>query len=251
MIAAGCGGGDEFDAGAVDQNASATPPVADGTGVVAGNQGTGDPAVDGGDVSGIGAEGGEETPGINEIASANAAPGTAVKLSAITPKKFAKAHCSKPIMVVYYQPKSVVDTKMLAEAKLAASKVKDTVLLVYTPKDVKASGDLPAKLGLFSTPGVATVNRSGAIENFWVSYVDHALLEFSLRNAANAKPCKVDAEDVPAPGSALADAALVASGGTVAGTTTSSEDGTPPNTPAIDAAGAVDPVTGQPATPAG
>jgi hypothetical protein len=189
-----------------------------------------------------------EAPGVNEIGGATAAVGQPVKVSAITPKKFAKAHCAKPIMVVYYQPDSILDGELYGQAKAATHGVKDVVTLVYTPADVKSFGDLPSKLGLLTTPGIATVGRDGTIENFWTTYVDSALIQRSLKNAERSKPCKVSSDDVPAAGSALVDATTVANGGTVANTSVDPLTGTPPGTPAVDAAGAIDPATGLPAT---
>lgn len=162
---------------------------------------------------------GGETPGVNEIANASAEPGTLVKISAITPKKFAAAHCSKVIIVLLYQPDSLIDESIYREARAATKDLKDVVTLAYTPSDVKAFGDLPAKLGLLSTPGLAIVDRSGRIEAFWTSYVDQQLIAYQLDRAASARPCKVSEADVPAAGSALNDAALVAAGGKPASAT--------------------------------
>lgn len=234
LLAAGCGGGGE--APAVDP-AAATPGT-DPNAAVVGN-GAVDPSATGVGTT-PGTDAGSDEPGVNEIGGASAAVGSPVKVSAITPKKFKAAHCSKPIIVVFYQPGAVVDEALLDEARAATASVKGAgvVSLVYTPKDNKAFGDLPAKLGLLTTPGVATVSRAGEIENFWTTFVDRALIERSLRNAAAAKPCKVGGEDVPAAGSALSDAALVANGGTITPGTTAAATGQEPGTPAVDAAGA-------------
>jgi hypothetical protein len=180
----------------------------------------------------------DDTPGANEISSADAAVGKSVKVSATTPKKFRAAHCSEAILVVYYQPDAIVDEKLLQQATDAAADVGDLLMLVYTPKDVKAAGDLPAKLGLFSTPGIATVGRDGKIENFWTSYVDHSLIKRSLLNAKAAKPCGTSSGDVPAAGAALKDATIVASGGKLEDASTNPLAGSTPGTPAVDAAGA-------------
>jgi hypothetical protein len=203
----------------------------------------------------------EDPPGANELSNADATAGKLVKVSAITPKKFATAHCSKPIMVVFYQPESILDAQLYAQAKDAASKVDGVVSLAYTPRDVKAFGDLPTKLGLLSTPGIATVGRDGTIENFWTTYVDSALIERSLENAERSKPCKVSSADVPAAGSALADATLVANGGNVSSTgatagAAAGDMGVDMGTDTLagsatagataPAAGAIDPATGMP-----
>ena len=189
----------------------------------------------------------EESPSVNEISKADAKPGDTVKVSAITPKKFSKAHCDKSVLVVLYQPASVLDEQLFAEARAAAKGRKHLVTLAYTPSDVKAFGDLPGKLGLLSTPGLAIVDRSGKIESFWTTYVDRALIGYALDRADKAKPCKVGAAEVPAAGSALSDAALVANGGTVANTTTAPLAGSPPGTPAVDAAAATTAPLGTPA----
>lgn len=211
VLAAGCGGDD---AATVDP--AAATPAADASGVVANS-----PATDATGTEQPGDVGADDaTPGLNELANADARTGLAVNVSKITPKKFAKAHCRKPIMVVLYQPGSSLETKLLAEAQTAARKLGgDLVTLVYTPADVKLYGDLPAKLGLLSTPGLATVSRDGTIENFWTTYVDNALILRSLQNAAAAKPCSVSVDDVtnetatkPAT-TDLGNAALVARGG--------------------------------------
>lgn len=249
LLAAGCGGGDAAvaDAPPVDPAAAAAPPA--GTTV-------GDPAGGGGVTGAL--TGGDEVPGANEISGADAAVGSAVKLSARTPKKFRSAHCAKPIIVVYYQPDSIVDEKLLDEARAAAATVEGSVSLIYTPKEIKAAGDLPAKLGLFATPGVATVGRDGKIENFWTTYVDRSLIQRSLRNAAASRACKVSSADVPAAGSPLEDAALVAGGGKLptqpatdplAAATAGAGGAVDPAAGAVDpAAGAtgVDPLTGAP-----
>ncbi len=226
LVATGCGGSPEALMNTPQENA-APAPAPDAT--LAGDTGATD------------------QPGVNEISSASAKVGEPVKVSAITPKKFAKAHCADPIMVVFYQPESILDSELYGQAKAAAKGVDDLVTLVYTPKDVKSFGDLPSKLGLLTTPGVATVGRDGTIENFWTTYVDSALIHRSLLNAEKSKPCKVSSNDVPAAGSALVDATTVANGGTVKNTTVDPLTGTPPGTPAVDAAGAVDPATGLPA----
>jgi len=222
LLAAGCGGEPASLASSPDTAPATTP--APGTTVAAAPTG--------------------DQPGINEITGADAAAGKTVKISAITPKKFSKAHCAKPIMIVFYQPESILDAELFGQAKLAASKVDDVVTLYYTPSMVKQYGDLPAKLGLLSTPGIATVGRDGTIENFWTSYVDHALIERSLQNAARSKPCKVTADEVPAAGSAFEDATIVANGGKVTNTASNPLAGAPPGTPTVGAAGAVDPLTG-------
>ncbi len=214
LVAAGCGGSPDALLNTPTENAIGTPAPADTTPLVAN----------------------EEQPGVNEIGSADAKVGAPVKVSAITPKKFAKAHCSKPIMVVFYQPESILDSNLFGQAKAATRGVDDVVTLVYTPRDVKTFGDLPAKLGLLTTPGIATIGRDGTIENFWTTYVDSALIKRSLQNAERSKPCKVSNDDVPAAGSALVDATTVANGGTVANTTADPLAGSPPNTPAVDAA---------------
>ena len=225
LVAAGCGGSPDALLNTPAENATPAP-APDAT---------------------LATDTGAEDPGVNELSTANAAVGSPVKVSAITPKKFAKAHCTKPIMVVFYQPESILDSELYGQAKAAAKGVDDVVTLVYTPRDVKTFGDLPAKLGLLTTPGIATVGRDGTIENFWTTYVDSALIKRSLQNAERSKPCKVSNDDVPAAGSALVDATTVANGGTVANTTADPLAGSPPNTPAVDASGAVDPATGLPA----
>jgi hypothetical protein len=228
VVVTGCGGAPTADPAATSAVPS-TDPNATTVGATT-------PATDPAGAGSTGAT--NDVPGANEIANADASAGELVTVSAMTPKKFKQAHCSKPIMVVYYQPGSIVDEKLLAEATAAARSVRETVTLAYTPKDVKAFGDLGSKLGLFATPGVATVGRDGRIENFWTTFVDHALIERSLRNAAAAQPCKVGGEDVPSAGSALSNATLVANGGTVkepaAGELAASTSGAP----AVDAAGA-------------
>ena len=236
LVAAGCGGGDAAVApvDATTPAPGATDPAAPGA-----VTGATDPAAAGGVTAPLtsgDAGGGEATPGANDISGADAAVGQTVKVTPLTPKKFRDAHCDDAIMVVYYQPDAIVDEKLLQQATNAAADAGDILMLVYTPKDVKAAGDLPAKLGLFSTPGIATVGRDGKIENFWTTYVDHSLIKRSLLNAKAAKPCKVSAGDVPAAGSALQDAALVASGRSL-----------PASTTADTGAGTADPLTGDPA----
>lgn len=225
LVAAGCGGSPDALLNTSAENALGTTPAPSDTTPLVGNQ---------------------EEPGVNMIQGANAKVGAKVTVSAITPKKFEKAHCSKPIMVVFYQPESILDSELFGQARAATKGVDDVVTLVYTPRDVKTFGDLPSKLGLLTTPGIATVGRDGTIENFWTTYVDSALINRSLQNAERSKPCKVSSEEVPAAGSALVDATTVANGGTVANTTADPLAGSPPNTPAVDASGAIDPATGLP-----
>lgn len=242
LVASGCGGAetpvpDPNTAGAVP-----TPALnPDGT-VIADSAGVTEPLTGGGE---------DAAPGANEISGADAAIGKLVKVSAITPARFKQAHCDKAIMVLYYQPDAVVDGKLVAEARAAAASVGNIVTLTYTPKDVKAAGDLPSKLGLFETPGLATVGRDGKIRNFWTTYVDRSLIARSLHNASAAKPCKLGSGDVPAAGEALQDAALVASGGTLEDESANPLAGTESGTPAVDAAGSptgvsIDPLTGAP-----
>lgn len=194
----------------------------------------------------------EESPRLNEISGASAKPGELVKLSAITPKRFSAAHCSKVIAVLFYQPESLVDEALLSNAQAATKGRENVVTLAYTPADVKSYGDLPSKLGLLATPGLAIVDRSGKIETFWTSYVDQQLIEYQLDRAASAQPCKLTAEDVPAAGSALKDAALVAGGGKPASQTAGTTAAGTPATAATGttAAGAIDPLTGLPASTA-
>ncbi len=225
LLAAGCGGDPEALLNTPTDNAATPDPATNATTVA-----------------------NEPSPGTNEIANANAKAGAPVKVTAITPKKFATAHCAKPIMVVFYQPESILDAGLYGQAKAAASGIDDVVTLAFTPRDITSYGDLPSKLGLLTTPGVATVGRDGKIKNFWTTYVDSALIRRSLKIAERSKACKLSNDDVPAAGSALADAATVANGGTVTNTTSDPLAGSPPGTPAVDAAGAVDPLTGLPTT---
>jgi hypothetical protein len=232
LVAAGCGGDDAVatDPGAVPAAVPVDTGAAGGVpGTVAGDGTTGAAA------PATGAT--DDIPGANEITNADASAGALVKITAITPKEFAKAHCTKPILVVIYQPDAILDGKLYGEARAAAKRVSGVVTLAYTPREVKQLGDLPSKLGLLSAPGVAIVGRDGTIENFWTTYVDRALIERSLQNGARSKPCRVSNDEVPAAGSLIADAATVANGGTVTGTTTDPLAGTPPGTPAVDAAG--------------
>lgn len=219
LLLAGCGGDD---AAATDPTVAAPAPTTTDPATTPGST-VSDGSTDPTGTGDVGAAD-EETPGANEIAEADARTGQTVTVSAITPKKFAAAHCRKPILVVFYQPGSDLEKKLLAEARTAARKLGSSaglVTLVYTPGDVKAFGDLPAKLGLLSTPGLATVSRDGTIENFWTTYVDNALILRSLRNAAAGKACSVDGDSgadesaEASSGSALADAAIVANGGSV------------------------------------
>jgi hypothetical protein len=235
LVAAGCGGDDAAtttDPAAVPAAVPADPGAADAV--------PGAVAADGTTPAASGAAGNpgatEDIPGANEITNADASAGALVKITAITPKAFAKAHCTKPILVVIYQPDAILDAKLYGEARAADKRVKGVVLLADPPREVKKLGDLPSKLGLLSAPGVAIVGRDGTIENFWTTYVDRALIERSLQNAARSKPCRVSNEEVPAAGSLIADAATVANGGTVTGTTTDPLAGAAPGTPAVDAA---------------
>lgn len=226
LAAAGCGGSPETLLNTASENAAPAP------------------APD----AALAANPAEDEPGVNELATADAKVGAPVKVSAITPKKFEKAHCVKPILVVFYQPDSILDSALFGQAKAATKGVDDVVTLAYTPRDVKTFGDLPSKLGLLTTPGIATVGRDGTIENFWTTYVDSALIKRSLQNAERSKPCKVSNDEVPAAGSALVDATTVANGGTVVNTTADPLAGSPPNTPTVDASGPIDPATGMPVT---
>lgn len=243
LVAAGCGGDDAGAGGLpVDSTATGVDPAmtaASPAGTTVANPGTAGGATD--PMAAGGADAGEEVPGANEISNADAASGTLVKITAITPKEFATAHCAKPILVVMYQPGGILDERLLGAATAGAKRagIKDLVVLDYNPRDVKAMGDLPSKLGLLSSPGVATVARDGTIGNFWTTYVDEALIEKSLRNADRTRACKVGSDEVPAAGSQLANAAIVASGGTVPATTADPLTGSQPT-----AAPAADPLTG-------
>ncbi|MBC7461704.1 MAG: hypothetical protein H7287_10115, partial [Thermoleophilia bacterium] len=172
--------------------------------------------------------------GTNELSGTVAAGGAAIKISQLTPKDFARAHWSRPLVVVLHQPGAILDQELLASVNSALSHSstlvrKDTLLLTYTPKELKRYGDLLSKLGLLQSPGVAVVNRGGAIQNFWPGYVDASLLRKVIQIAAATKPCKVANEDAgaaiadptkgaaaKAPVSNLANAATLATGGTVA-----------------------------------
>lgn len=228
LLASGCGIGGGEEAAPVDTAATAAPlaPATDtaAPGTLSGAAPTA-PGAAGATTSN------DLPPGANEISTANASAGQAVTISAITPKEFTRAHCRKPILVVLYQPTSILDEALLREAKAAAASVEGTVTLVYTPKQTRKYGDLPSKLGLLSTPGVATVSRSGSIENFWTTFVDRALILKSLQNAAAGKSCKVSNDDAPAPGADLENAASLVSGGSAVGTTTPAA-----GVPTVDAA---------------
>lgn len=235
LVAAGCGGAAAEDAAAVDPAAGMTPaPTTDATGTpVVNADGTTTPAP--ATTGATGATGsGDAEPGTNELSGTEAAGGAAIKISQLTPKDFARAHCSRPIVVVLHQPDSILDQSVLASANSAlshssASIQKDTLLLTYTPREVKRYGDLLSKVGLLQSPGVAVVNRGGAIQNFYTGYVDASLLRKVIQLAAATKPCKVANEDAgaaaadpskgaaaKAPVSNLANAATLATGGTVA-----------------------------------
>ncbi|MCW2956224.1 MAG: hypothetical protein JWO69_1093 [Thermoleophilia bacterium] len=224
LVVAGCGGEEvPVDAAPAAVDPALTTPAAtnpDGTPVTpAATNPDGTPVTPGTPIAGGATDGtaagdeGGDVPGLNEISGATATNGSTVKISALTPKQFKQAHCNKPILVVLYQPGSILDEKLLDEARTAKAKVPGTVQIIYTPKQVKSFGDLPAKLGLLSAPGVATVGRDGRIANFWTTYVDSDLILSSLRNAAKAKPCRLTSDDVPtveAPSDLSNAAALVA-----------------------------------------
>lgn len=218
LVVAGCGGAEEVppaaDTGVAPTPAAGTPgAITPGTDPAAAVPGTG---VAGG---GAAAPGGTDD-GMNEIVSSQAGNGAPVKLSSRTPKDFASAHCARPIMVVLHQPGSILGQALLKESRTAAKTIKDTKLLIYTPRMVRSYGDLPSKLGLIAAPGVAIIARDGTIENFWTTYVDSKLLSASLRNASAAKACKaaeagtvLDASGVPkAAPSPLANAASLVAG---------------------------------------
>lgn len=234
LVAAGCGGAAAEDAAVVDPAAGATPaPTTDATGTpVVNADGTTTPAPA---TTATGATAtGETEPGTNELSGTEAAGGAAIKISQLTPKDFARAHCARPIVVVLHQPDSILDQSVLASVTSALSHSsttvqKDTLLLTYTPKEVKRYGDLLSKVGLLQSPGVAVVNRGGTIQNFYTGYVDASLLRKVIQLAAATKPCKVANEDAgaavadpskgaaaKAPVSNLANAATLATGGTVA-----------------------------------
>jgi hypothetical protein len=115
----------------------------------------------------------------------------------------------------------LLDEKLLGQVSAArsAAGVKDLVQLTYEPRQVKKFGDLLAKVGLLSSPGVAVIARDGRIENFWTTYVDTDLVTKSLRNAAKAKRCTAltgaDVAVAP-PTNNFSDAATLAGGGTPA-----------------------------------
>lgn len=254
LVVAGCGGAEEIPA---DAGAAAPTPDSTTPGMV--TPGT-DGAVPGVGVAG-GAAGAED--GMNEIATAQAGNGTPVKLSSRTPKEFSSAHCARPIMVVLHQPGSILDQALLKESRTAAATIKDTKLLVYTPRMVRSYGDLPTKLGLIAAPGVAIVARDGTVENFWTTFVDNKLIEASLRNASTAKACKsdggaVDAAGVPtaAPSPLATAASLVAgekvanAGALAAGAATPGVGVASPSAPSLDpAAAAAAPVNATVAVP--
>ena len=177
----------------------------------------------------------EDVPGANEIAGSEAAGMAAVKISKLTPRDFAKAHCIRPIVIVLHQPGAIMDQELLGEARAAVASVsaKDVLTLVYTPREIKRSGDLLAKVGLLSSPGVSVINRGGAIQNFWPGYVDAALIRRSLELAAATKPCKVSNEDAGASAAdpslgAAAPSALANAATLVAGTGTPAAAGATP-----------------------
>ncbi|MCW2961543.1 MAG: hypothetical protein JWM90_1930 [Thermoleophilia bacterium] len=267
LVAAGCGGGEEIpvDAAAPVTDPAAVPvdpnaaPVDPNAAPVEPNAPVDPNAVPGTPVAGGATDGsaatnaGSDVPGLNEIANADASSGTPIKLSALTPKVFKSAHCRKPIIVVLYQPGAILDAKLLAEARAAKASVKGSTQITYTPKDVKAFGDLPAKLGLLSAPGVAIVNRDGTFGIVWTSYVDRELIAKALRYAASTKQCKLSVDDVPAAGepvaSDLSNAAALVSGAKPAASTTLAGTTTPAAGTVAATPGAAAPiVTGAPAS---
>ncbi|MCW2949138.1 MAG: hypothetical protein JWN41_151 [Thermoleophilia bacterium] len=251
LVATGCGGAADATTAtpAPAPAATPTPAVADsgstGTTVADGTAGAASASTD--TTTPGAASSSSDIPGANEIAGSEAAGGAAIKISTLTPQEFVRAHCTKPIVVVLHQPNSILDQALLSSVKAALGSASrtakhDTVLLVYTPKEIKRFGDLPAKVGLLTAPGVAVINRGGAIQNFWTGYVDSSLLGRVLELAAATKPCKVANEDAgvsaadptlgaAATSSSLAAAATIASGGAATAATT---------TPAPGAGGDID-----------
>lgn len=199
LVATGCGGGDAAAPADAGATLDATAATGDQT-ALAGADGT--------TLDATGAETGAEDPAgpSGGLAGSAAAPGVTVATSRRTPKAFRAAMGIRPIVVVLYQPDAVLDKAALLEARLAARTVDDAVLLTYAASDVAGYGDLPEQLGLFSTPSVAVVSRSGEIQNFWAGYVDRGLLERSVQQAADATASEVTSADAP-PISPLANAA--------------------------------------------
>jgi len=135
-----------------------------------------------------------------------------VKTSEATPKEFVDDLGRRTIVVVLYQPASIIDESQLLEVRAAVAGSKDVTLLEYTAAEYKRYGDVPEKLGLFRAPSVAVVDRAGTIENFWSSFVDRGLLFHAISKANAARPSKVAAVEAPPviAGSAFSTAATAA-----------------------------------------
>jgi hypothetical protein len=210
MLLAACGGGAE------------TPPVtpSDGAGAPAATDANGLPASSaGGDVPGTAdssldaATPNDLETGAADSGSIDVAPGSHVPTSDRTPGTFVDALGKQQIIVVLYQPDSIIGDLLLEEVSAASKAVDGTLQLSYTPADRKKYGDLCRNLGLFEAPSVAVVNRSGEIQNFWSGYVGRDLLTHVLTLASKSKKSSVTADDAPAATSSLETAADTAVAG--------------------------------------
>lgn len=240
FLASGCGSGDP--AAVAATGAPTTPVATDPAATTPGATATTPGTTVGATTSATGeATTQDDVPGANEIAGADAKLGDTIKVSALTPKAFATARCAKPILVVLHQPGSILDDAVLAEARAAAAKVgRGTVTLAYAPSQVKQLGDLPSKLGLLSSPGVAVVSRDGTLQNFWTTYIDSGLIGKSLTIAAAAHRCDGTPTDddaaTGAAGSAVPTSGLQAAATLVASPSAAAAPGTTVGASALAAA---------------
>lgn len=200
-IAAGCGGGDEASSD-VSADSAPTTPTTPTTPAGTGDAATGAPAA--GTPGATGSLAGAQTgaastgAGIASDAEIVAAPGTQLETSDQTPKAFVEALGKRTIVVAIYQPTSTLDEATMREVRAAIKKTPGTLLLTYSAGDFKKYGDLPERVALLgATPGVAVVDRSGKLQNFFRTYVDRNLLALTIRLANRAKAAKVTPGDVP------------------------------------------------------
>ena len=154
--------------------------------------------------------------------------GDPLQTSDKTPANFKAVLGKKPILIVFYQPKSKLGELLVKETTTAAKSVPGVKVFLFAAGDYKGYGDLPEALGMYSAPGVTIVDRGGKVQNFWNQYIDGALVRRSLQLAARAEP----STDSAAGESDAADTATTVGNASAPGTA----PGTVPVTPAPGAA---------------
>jgi hypothetical protein len=100
-----------------------------------------------------------------------------------TPEEYVEAvGQARPVVVLFYVPGNVDDTKVLDSLTLMQSEFPDYTFLMYDFKDPSSYGDLAMLLQVNYPPETVLIDRNGIVRDIWNGYVDEGSLRQCLIN---------------------------------------------------------------------